>query len=68
MDGIDNRPKVLIRSHAQKHFIGLWKDDLPLPRVTEKWAGYTLSGPLLDPKQGRVDPCQLFTIFSNIKY
>ena len=53
MDGIDRRPKPLIRSHAQKYFIQLWKQGLPLPdKVAESGIGYTLSGAPLDPNSG----------------
>ena len=53
MDGIDRRTKALIRSHAQKYFITLWKQNVPLPaRVAETGNGYTLSGAPLDPNSG----------------
>ncbi|CAO3600185.1 unnamed protein product [Absidia cylindrospora] len=39
-----------IRSHAQKHFIKLYRDNLPLPdKVKESGDGFTLSGKPLDP-------------------
>ncbi|OMH79622.1 MPN domain-containing protein [Zancudomyces culisetae] len=39
-----------IRSHAQKHFIKLYRDNKPLPdKVKESGEGYTLSGKPLDP-------------------
>lgn len=46
---IGTRRAQLVRSHAQKHLIKLWKLGKPLPRkVAESGKGYTLSGkPLL---------------------
>lgn len=46
---IGTRRATLVRSHAQKHFIKLWKLNKPLPqKVKESGTGYTLSGkPLL---------------------
>lgn len=42
-----------IASHAQKHFIHLYVDSLPLPaKVLESGSGYTLSGEHLE-----VVPC-----------
>ncbi|ORZ09204.1 hypothetical protein BCR42DRAFT_423948 [Absidia repens] len=39
-----------VRSHAQKHFIKLYRDNLPLPdKVKESGDGFTLSGKPLDP-------------------
>jgi len=39
-----------IASHAQKYFIKLYKEDIPLPaKVMESGEGYTLSGKPLDP-------------------
>ena len=44
-----NRDRGSFTSHAQKHFIRLYRDDLPLPaKVIESGAGYTLSGKPLD--------------------
>lgn len=46
---IGTRRAQLVRSHAQKHLIKLWKLGKPLPKkVAESGTGYTLSGkPLL---------------------
>ncbi|RKP38142.1 hypothetical protein BJ085DRAFT_28983 [Dimargaris cristalligena] len=47
---IGTRDEKSIRSHAQKHFIKLYRDNLPLPlKVQESGTGYTLSGQPLDP-------------------
>ncbi|KAI8343041.1 hypothetical protein BC941DRAFT_86103 [Chlamydoabsidia padenii] len=46
-----------IRSHAQKHFIKLFRDNLPLPdKVKESGEGYTLSGKPLDPDSAAAKP------------
>ncbi|KAF9431367.1 hypothetical protein BGZ76_000406 [Entomortierella beljakovae] len=46
-----------IRSHAQKHFIKLFRDNIPLPaRVLETGPGYTLSGNDLDPYSAAARP------------
>ncbi|RUP42695.1 hypothetical protein BC936DRAFT_138211, partial [Jimgerdemannia flammicorona] len=46
-----------IRSHAQKHFIKLFRDGIPLPdKVKESGAGYTLSGKELDPNSAAAKP------------
>ncbi|KAF8920492.1 hypothetical protein BGZ58_004318, partial [Dissophora ornata] len=46
-----------IRSHAQKHFIKLFRDNIPLPaRVLESGPGYTLSGNDLDPYSSAARP------------
>ena len=43
------RNRQSFTSHAQKHFIKLYRDDLPLPKkVMESGEGYTLSGKPLD--------------------
>ena len=43
------RTKQSFTSHAQKHFIKLYRDDISLPaKVEESGAGYTLSGKPLD--------------------
>eukprot|EP00511_Aplanochytrium_stocchinoi_P005909 CAMPEP_0204842726 /NCGR_PEP_ID=MMETSP1346-20131115/47560_1 /ASSEMBLY_ACC=CAM_ASM_000771 /TAXON_ID=215587 /ORGANISM="Aplanochytrium stocchinoi, Strain GSBS06" /LENGTH=264 /DNA_ID=CAMNT_0051981743 /DNA_START=272 /DNA_END=1062 /DNA_ORIENTATION=+ len=48
MDG--SRDHKNVASHAQKHFIKLYRDDKPLPdKVRESGEGYTLSGKPLDP-------------------
>ena len=53
MDGIINRDRAAIASHAQKHFIGLWYANKPLPaKVRETGEGHTLSGKPLDPESG----------------
>ncbi|KAJ3129020.1 hypothetical protein HK098_002872 [Nowakowskiella sp. JEL0407] len=50
MAHIATRDSNSIRSHAQKHFIKLFRDNKPLPdKVKETGAGYTLSGEPLDP-------------------
>eukprot|EP01083_Nonionella_stella_P021177 58727_1 len=50
MEGIANRSKYSVSSHAQRHFAKLWRDGLPLPaKVQESGTGYTLSGEPLDP-------------------
>ncbi|KAJ3393073.1 hypothetical protein HDU92_008017 [Lobulomyces angularis] len=47
---IKTRDGPSIRSHAQKHFIKLYRDKIPLPqKVAETGTGYTLSGKELDP-------------------
>lgn len=48
-DYIGTRRAPLVRSHAQKHLIKLWKLGKPLPKkLAETGSGYTLSGkPLL---------------------
>ncbi|KAI8069264.1 hypothetical protein BC940DRAFT_298307 [Gongronella butleri] len=46
-----------IRSHAQKYFIRLYRDNLPLPpKVAESGEGYTLSGKPLDPNSAAAKP------------
>ncbi|ORX59645.1 hypothetical protein DM01DRAFT_1333110 [Hesseltinella vesiculosa] len=46
-----------IRSHAQKYFIKLYRDNLPLPdKVRESGEGYTLSGKPLDPNSASAKP------------
>ncbi|ORX93100.1 hypothetical protein K493DRAFT_262785 [Basidiobolus meristosporus CBS 931.73] len=46
-----------IRSHAQKHFIKLYRDGLALPlKVQESGNGYTLSGKELDPNSAAARP------------
>ncbi|KAI8978096.1 hypothetical protein BDB01DRAFT_800799 [Pilobolus umbonatus] len=46
-----------IRSHAQKHFIKLYRDDIPLPdKVKESGEGYTLSGNPLNLHSGAAKP------------
>ncbi|KAG0340957.1 hypothetical protein BG004_006211 [Podila humilis] len=47
---VKTRDSNSIRSHAQKHFIKLFRDNIPLPaRMLETGPGYTLSGRDLDP-------------------
>ncbi|KAI8988243.1 hypothetical protein BDF20DRAFT_854635 [Mycotypha africana] len=47
---VGTRDANSIRSHAQKHFIKLYRDQIPLPeKVRESGEGYTLSGNPLDP-------------------
>lgn len=46
-----------IRSHAQKHFIKLFRDNIPLPpKILETGPGYTLSGNDLDPYSAAARP------------
>ncbi|KAJ1894559.1 hypothetical protein LPJ66_005118 [Kickxella alabastrina] len=46
-----------IRSHAQKYFIKLFRDSIPLPaKVRESGEGYTLSGRPLDPNSAAARP------------
>ncbi|KAJ2830522.1 hypothetical protein IWW50_000223 [Coemansia erecta] len=46
-----------IRSHAQKYFIKLFRDGIPLPaKVRESGEGYTLSGRPLDPNSAAARP------------
>ncbi|KAF9154066.1 hypothetical protein BG015_001945 [Linnemannia schmuckeri] len=46
-----------IRSHAQKHFIKLFRDNIPLPaKVLESGPGYTLSGNDLNPYSSAARP------------
>ncbi|KAJ2363351.1 hypothetical protein H4S02_004331 [Coemansia sp. RSA 2611] len=46
-----------IRSHAQKYFIKLFRDQVPLPaKVRESGEGYTLSGRPLDPNSAAARP------------
>lgn len=48
---IGTRPAPLVRSHAQKYLIKLWKLGKPLPvKVAESGNGYTLSGKPLLPE------------------
>lgn len=48
---IGTRPAPLVRSHAQKYLIKLWKTGKPLPKkVAESGKGYTLSGKPLLPE------------------
>ncbi|KAG9292964.1 hypothetical protein G9A89_016326 [Geosiphon pyriformis] len=54
---IGTRDPNSIRSHAQKHFIKLYRDGLPLPvKVQESGCGYTLSGKDLDPDSAAAKP------------
>ncbi|PVU86172.1 hypothetical protein BB559_006620 [Furculomyces boomerangus] len=51
------RESKSIRSHAQKHFIKLFRDNIPLPaKVAESGTGYTLSGKPLDPNSSTAKP------------
>ena len=51
------RDSHAIRSHAQKYFIKLYRDELPLPeKVAESGVGYTLSGKELDPDSAAARP------------
>ncbi|KAI8812666.1 hypothetical protein BJ742DRAFT_793256 [Cladochytrium replicatum] len=50
-DHIGTRDVESVRSHAQKHFIRLYRDGKLLPaKVCESGEGYTMSGDPLDPK------------------
>ncbi|KAI8921563.1 hypothetical protein BC831DRAFT_437696 [Entophlyctis helioformis] len=54
---IVTRDPNAIRSHAQKYFIKLFRDNIPLPaKVIESGAGYTLSGKPLDPESAAARP------------
>jgi hypothetical protein len=54
---VGTRDANSIRSHAQKHFIKLFRDNTPLPpRVLETGPGYTLSGNDLDPYSSAARP------------
>ncbi|CAG8433844.1 9607_t:CDS:2 [Ambispora gerdemannii] len=54
---IGTRDPNSIRSHAQKHFIKLFRDGIPLPlKVQESGCGYTLSGKDLDPESAAAKP------------
>ncbi|CAB4400231.1 hypothetical protein RhiirA5_408298 [Rhizophagus irregularis] len=54
---IKTRDTNSIRSHAQKHFIKLFRDGIPLPlKVQESGKGYTLSGKELDPNSAAARP------------
>ncbi|CAO3643170.1 unnamed protein product [Cunninghamella echinulata] len=54
---IGTRESHSVRSHAQKHFIKLYRDNLPLPdKVKESGEGYTLSGKPLDPNSAAAKP------------
>ncbi|KAI9259049.1 hypothetical protein BY458DRAFT_557847 [Sporodiniella umbellata] len=46
-----------IRSHAQKHFIKMFRDNIPLSdKIRETGEGYTLSGKPLDPNSSAAKP------------
>lgn len=50
---INTRDVHAIKSHAQKHFIKLYRLNQPLPaKVQETGTGHTLSGKPLDPNSG----------------
>ncbi|CAO3564445.1 unnamed protein product [Mortierella alpina] len=54
---VRTRDSNSIRSHAQKHFIKLFRDNIPLPaKVLETGPGYTLSGNDLDPYSAAARP------------
>ena len=54
---IGTRDSHSIRSHAQKYFIKLYRDNRPLPaKVAETGLGYTLSGKPLDPESAAAKP------------
>ncbi|KAI8357828.1 hypothetical protein EDC96DRAFT_242901 [Choanephora cucurbitarum] len=54
---IATRDANSIRSHAQKHFIKMYRDNIPLPpKVRESGDGYTLSGKPLDPTSSAARP------------
>jgi protein MYSM1 len=51
------RDSNAIRSHAQKYFIKLFREEVALPaKVIESGAGYTLSGKPLDPESAAAKP------------
>ncbi|KAJ1723423.1 hypothetical protein LPJ53_002233 [Coemansia erecta] len=54
---VGTRDSKSIRSHAQKYFIKLFRDNVPLPdKVKETGDGYTLSGRPLDPNSAAARP------------
>ncbi|KAJ3323121.1 hypothetical protein HDV06_002133 [Boothiomyces sp. JEL0866] len=54
---VKTRDPNAIRSHAQKYFIKLFRDNIPLPpKVLESGRGYTLSGKQLDPDSAAAKP------------
>ncbi|KAJ1342381.1 hypothetical protein BSLG_003066 [Batrachochytrium salamandrivorans] len=54
---ISTRDTNAVRSHAQKYFIKLFRDCIPLPaKVFESGAGYTLSGKPLNPDSAAARP------------
>ncbi|KAG2179621.1 hypothetical protein INT44_006469 [Umbelopsis vinacea] len=54
---IGTRDANSLRSHAQKHFIKLYRDNIPLPdKVKLTGLGYTLSGKELDPNSAAAKP------------
>ncbi|CAO3655495.1 unnamed protein product [Mucor hiemalis] len=54
---VATRDSNSIRSHAQKHFIKMFRDQIPLPaKVRESGEGYTLSGKPLDPNSAAAKP------------
>ncbi|KAJ2385429.1 hypothetical protein GGI23_006716, partial [Coemansia sp. RSA 2559] len=54
---VGTRDPKSIRSHAQKYFIKLFRDRIPLPaKVLESGEGYTLSGRPLDPNSAAARP------------
>ncbi|KAG0308906.1 hypothetical protein BGZ98_006257 [Dissophora globulifera] len=56
-DHVATRDSNSIRSHAQKHFIKLFRDNIPLPaKVLVSGPGYTLSGKDLDPYSSAARP------------
>lgn len=56
-DHVETRDSKSIRSHAQKYFIKLFRDQQPLPdKVRESGEGYTLSGKPLDPNSAAARP------------
>ncbi|KAJ3260652.1 hypothetical protein HK103_000262 [Boothiomyces macroporosus] len=54
---VKTRDPNAIRSHAQKYFIKMFRDNIPLPaKVLESGRGYTLSGKELDPESAAAKP------------
>ncbi|ORY37154.1 hypothetical protein LY90DRAFT_421002 [Neocallimastix californiae] len=54
---VGTRNSKSVRSHAQKHFIKLYREAKPLPpKVRESGLGYTLSGKPLDPYSASAKP------------
>ncbi|CAO3703210.1 unnamed protein product [Rhizopus stolonifer] len=54
---VGTRDPNSIRSHAQKHFIKMYRDNIPLPeKVLLTGEGYTLSGKPLDPNSAAAKP------------
>lgn len=54
---VETRDSNACKSHAQKYFIKLFRDQIALPaKVVESGSGYTLSGKELDPESAAAKP------------